>query len=386
MDKKVSYVKAIGILLMVLGHAIANVADCQFLYDCIYLFHMPLFFFVSGYFFKEAYVERPHVFVKKKIKGLWLPYVKWCLLFIILHDLLLSINFYDIETSAAFGSPYKFNDYAVVIINALLFKYNSDPLLGGFWFIGQLFWSSVIACAFLFILKKMRIGFLSSIMLAIPILCIGASVIAIIEKSIPIIGINQRAFFCASIFLLGKLYSLFRQSYRDAEYDTWRYEKSIIVNRWSKILISVIVILIVAYTGIAGHDSSLYTTKEWSLIPIKLLVQFIAIIGCFAIAEIILRSNHVVQFVLTYIGNHTMPILAIHFSAFKLVTLLMLFMYDMKLEKIAEFPTPHYDGAGWICCYVVVATGLSLLLNYLYCIAINKLENIKRIITSNQKK
>lgn len=75
MDVKVSYVKAIGILLMVLGHAIANVAGCQFLYDCIYLFHMPLFFFCSGYFFKEAYIERPHEFVKKKIKGLWLPYV-----------------------------------------------------------------------------------------------------------------------------------------------------------------------------------------------------------------------------------------------------------------------------------------------------------------------
>ena len=383
MDVKVSYVKAIGLLLMVLGHAIANVAGCQFLYDCIYLFHMPLFFFCSGYFFKEAYIERPHEFVKKKIKGLWLPYVKWCLLFIILHDLLLSINFYDIETSTAFGNPYKFKDYAVMIINALLFKYNSAPLLGGFWFIGQLFWSSVIACAFLFILKKMRIGFKSSIMLAILILCIGASVIAIIEKSIPVIGINQRTFFCASMFLLGKLYSLFVLSYKDVEYNALRYSKLIIVG---KILISVIVILIVAYTGIAGHDSSLYTTKEWSLIPMKLLVQFIAIIGCFAIADVILKSNHVVQSVLAYIGNHTMPICAIHFSAFKLVTLLMLFMYNMELEKIAEFPTPYYNGAGWICCYVVVATGLSLLLNYFYCIAINKVENLKRIITNNQKK
>lgn len=27
----------------------------------------------------------------------------------------------------------------------------------------------------------------------------------------------------------------------------------------------------------------------------KLLVQFIAIIGCFAIADVILKSNHVVQ-------------------------------------------------------------------------------------------
>ena len=138
----------------------------------------------------------------------------------------------------------------------------------------------------------MRIGFKSSIMLAILILCIGASVIAIIEKSIPVIGINQRTFFCASMFLLGKLYSLFVLSYKDVEYNALRYSKLIIVG---KILISVIVILIVAYTGIAGHDSSLYTTKEWSLIPMKLLVQFIAIIGCFAIADVILKSNHVVQ-------------------------------------------------------------------------------------------
>ena len=69
-----------------------------------------------------------------------------------------------------------------------------------------------------------------------------------------------------------------------------------------------------------------------------------------------------------------MPILAIHFSAFKLVTLLMLFMYNMELEKIAEFPS------------AIAKHPISLLLNYFYCIAINKVENLKRIITNNQKK
>lgn len=42
-----SIVKAIGIILMVIGHS-----GCpKYLNDYLYMFHMPLFFFCSGYFF-----------------------------------------------------------------------------------------------------------------------------------------------------------------------------------------------------------------------------------------------------------------------------------------------------------------------------------------------
>ena len=49
-------------LLVILGHAVQNTLgpDCcdSHLWNIIYSFHMPLFFFFAGYCFKEEYLFR----------------------------------------------------------------------------------------------------------------------------------------------------------------------------------------------------------------------------------------------------------------------------------------------------------------------------------------
>lgn len=47
----IDYCKAIAIVLVFLGHSKSAIGgECQ---DVIYAFHMPLFFFVSGFLFKK---------------------------------------------------------------------------------------------------------------------------------------------------------------------------------------------------------------------------------------------------------------------------------------------------------------------------------------------
>ena len=60
--------KGIGIICVILGHLYA-----PGLFIFIYSFHIPLFFFLSGYLFngKSCFKE----FVKSKIKGLLIPYI-----------------------------------------------------------------------------------------------------------------------------------------------------------------------------------------------------------------------------------------------------------------------------------------------------------------------
>lgn len=60
MNGSVSIAKAIGIFLMVLGHA--GLWDSALNY--IAMFHMPLFFFMSGFCFKEKYLTDISTFVK----------------------------------------------------------------------------------------------------------------------------------------------------------------------------------------------------------------------------------------------------------------------------------------------------------------------------------
>ena len=85
----ISIAKAIGIILMVVGHSGCPSAIGRF----IYMFHMPLFFVCSGYFFKEiANKTSLLTFCRKRIKGLYLPYLKWSLLFLLLHNVFRHFN------------------------------------------------------------------------------------------------------------------------------------------------------------------------------------------------------------------------------------------------------------------------------------------------------
>lgn len=66
--------KGLGICLVVLGHLIDYFdAELPGVYPYIYLFHVPLFFFLSGLFFKES--EKFGDCVRKKFSRLYVPYL-----------------------------------------------------------------------------------------------------------------------------------------------------------------------------------------------------------------------------------------------------------------------------------------------------------------------
>ena len=136
-NSQVSIAKAIGIILVVVGHAGCPDALNKFIYS----FHMPLFFILSGYFFKEINSgEMLWKYVLKKIKKLWLPYVFYCIPFIALHNVLAPLGFDG-------GSLYDVSDYAKHFFGLLYFKGEPSGYFPAFWFLRTLFLSSVIlAC------------------------------------------------------------------------------------------------------------------------------------------------------------------------------------------------------------------------------------------------
>lgn len=72
-DNSVSIAKAFAILLMVAGHAnFSHIGN-----EIICLFHMPIFFFFSGYCLKSKYLSDFNLFAKKRIQRIWMPYIKW---------------------------------------------------------------------------------------------------------------------------------------------------------------------------------------------------------------------------------------------------------------------------------------------------------------------
>jgi len=64
----VDVAKGWGIILVIYGHITSD-----FFVIWLYTFHVPLFFFLSGYFFNPA--KEPVPFFNSKVKGLLLPYI-----------------------------------------------------------------------------------------------------------------------------------------------------------------------------------------------------------------------------------------------------------------------------------------------------------------------
>lgn len=75
---EIDLAKGVGICLVVLGHSLQLVPSHHvLLYNCIYAFHMPLFFFLSGLTFSG---KLPFgAFVRKKLHGLIVPAVLFSL-------------------------------------------------------------------------------------------------------------------------------------------------------------------------------------------------------------------------------------------------------------------------------------------------------------------
>ena len=140
MSKRIEYLdiaKGLGILLVVLGHNDFEVISV-FVQRLIYSFHMPLFFFLSGYFLNAAipFFE----FVKKRFNSLLKPY-----LFTIFLIYFTSVSFEKMGFNTAIQRTVKS-------------LYGSGYYLDWvqLWFLPHLFVVSLYAFLFITLVSKMR--------------------------------------------------------------------------------------------------------------------------------------------------------------------------------------------------------------------------------------
>ena len=82
--------QSIAILLVVIGHG--KDASISLFSDWfpIYSFHVPLFLFISGYFYRENYEESVGSFIRKKFRTWLVPYFAWRLAYGLLMTVLVS--------------------------------------------------------------------------------------------------------------------------------------------------------------------------------------------------------------------------------------------------------------------------------------------------------
>lgn len=87
---KLTYLKAVGIILVVLGHSGGGISFASDWFP-YYSFHMPLFIFASGYFYKNK--SDFFGYIKKRFLRLVLPYYFWNLVYGTIVTIFLSLGF-----------------------------------------------------------------------------------------------------------------------------------------------------------------------------------------------------------------------------------------------------------------------------------------------------
>ena len=143
-DTTISVAKGIAIILMVIAHAEAPGWLCKFIFE----FHMPLFFITAGYFFSTRYLNDEATFVKKRIKGLYWPFIKWALFFLVLHNWMFDIGILNEVYGNEQGGvlhPWTWHQMQQNIWNIFTAMGGYDAFLcGAFWFFRGLFVASIL--------------------------------------------------------------------------------------------------------------------------------------------------------------------------------------------------------------------------------------------------
>ena len=276
----ITLMKGICILLVVAGHA-----GCP-LTKFIYLFHMPVFFMISGYLFKREYFKNKQSLVllfHKRILRLWVPYVITNMFFLLLSGFTLSKDFF-----------YK--------ALKILFFCCEPPLGDASWFLGTLFSVTILFACISYILSSLnnKRVFVVQTILAISLLYFSYFCQT---QSIDVKLVFLRVFSVYIIFYLGYLYQY----------------KNMCAN-WPFTLFSGIAggIILLFFRNIDINLGSNIYTNPPSLIIVSIagwhFIYLLADIG---------KKSPVFFSVISYIGNHTMPILLFHWLCFSLIGMVL---------------------------------------------------------------
>ena len=344
-DLSISVCKGIAIILMVAGHAEAPELFTNF----IYTFHMPLFFITAGYFFSRRHADNPWDFCQRRFKGLYMPFLKWSLLFLVLHNFWFNIGLLNEQYGNWTGGvthPYSWKQFFSRLLSIFYSMSGYDEFLAGaFWFFrGLLVASLLFLVLFLLIDRKLKLPMHQSAAL----ICIGAVA-----------------------FMAFHVYSGVKMTYYPNGFwrETWgifffgigviyRYYEPKIPSGGFLSLLYLAILCIAAWFHFSGMNNGCLPRDLWSL-PLTGCVGFLMVRHA---SKIICGRESRLKRTLVFIGENTLYVFIFHIISFKAVSLIKIWWYDLDPAQIGCHMVIHYNHTDffWVL-YTVAGTALPLL-------------------------
>ena len=339
-DTTISIAKGIAIILMVIAHAEAPGWLCNFIFE----FHMPLFFITAGFFFSTKYLHDEATFVKKRIKGLYLPFVKWSVFFLIIHNWMFDIGILNEVYGNDKGGvlhPWSWHQMQQNLWNIFTAMGGYDAFLcGAFWFFRGLFVASIL---YLIIYKVVDFGVVRLIG--------GLGKLRISQSSDKTSNITPYAVCIIMLLLCGwktweglKVINLVQGGYRDMmgcfffgigfifKQFVEQYRKVIsqyYISIWSTLIFALVVFLFSRY--LIANMNWRSTFKQFLSLPIPAILGFLM---TYNISGWIDKSDNWFKRFLVYIGDHTLNIFIFHIISYKVVSLIKIWYYGLDIRQI----------------------------------------------------
>ncbi|MBP3843506.1 MAG: acyltransferase family protein [Prevotella sp.] len=334
----ITIAKALAMIFVVVWHS-------RGFYDVgifVMFFAVPLFFFTSGFFYKIPQDnEGLKQYLIKRVKGLYSPYLKWGLFFLLLHNVFFYLHLYDSQYGYEGNTShiYSLRDFGACLVDLVFKMTTHEQMLGAFWFIRVLFIAAVFISVLTYLVNKvvpvnkwLLLAFLS-------ILTFAASYL---KLSIPLIGKVDLVFFASVFFLSGWIY-------RDYE--------SKALGRWYV----AVALLGLTCCGLIHYRQviAIQTCPFADIIPYFIL----AMCGIFFTLSLsLLIEKTKARNVFYLVGNETLIILALHFLCFKLVSLIKIWHYGYPIRQLAEFPVIETSNSMYWIFYTLVGVSIPVCL------------------------
>ena len=238
--------------------------------------------------------------------------------FLLLHYVFFNLGIYNSSYGYDGHVFYEYDviDYCKRLLYVTFTMDKHEPLLGGCWFLKTLllsavFWRVILAL-FDKLISKKTIGI--SLFVSLVLLLISKYY----SLEFPYIGNLSIIFMGAVFYLIGYIYH--------------RIEKRSFYKWYWLVFLSIVLLFFTHYY----HSMSMHCNFDDVLF--YMLIAFIGIFCSFGFCYHLEKCG----VGLYVIGKNTMQILALHFLAFKIVSIGVVFCFNLPFERLSEFPVVSF--------------------------------------------
>lgn len=324
-NSTIDIMKGLAIILMLFIHA--PFVDLGITLS----FVVPVFFMVSGVFLPSCETCTDlRIFILKKIKSLYIPYVIVNLIFLAFHNFFVRINFYTDSQDflAAFPGANLYSGYTIVQfmkrLVLVLTTAGGTQLGGATWFLRSLFFSSILYEIMNYAFAKLNVNkllfhWIFGFVFLIVSCCFSRIEILVFEKNI-FLWVNQ-VLSPYILFCLGKLLiNLFNGIKHN-----WIYLLTVVAG--------LIVLVIINHVNINFN----LAFGKLDQIHFFLLSSLSGFVFMYSVSYFIDKCSVSSFFVL--VGKYTIYVLCLHLLFYKFVTLFFVKLHSLPDIYIAAYPT-----------------------------------------------